>query len=64
LLYYSQVMKQLIKPHQAQSIFLTKEQKLQGKVDWMVKDPESWDAMCKWWMSAEIRAISEQNWLN
>jgi hypothetical protein len=32
-LYYSQVMKQPIKPHQAQNIYLAKEQQLQGKVD-------------------------------
>jgi hypothetical protein len=42
-------------------IYLTKEQQLQGKVDWLVKDPKAWDAMCKWWMSAEFKAISEYN---
>jgi hypothetical protein len=48
----------LIKPYQAHDIYLTKEQQLQGKVDWLVKDPEPWDAMCKWWTSEEFKAIS------
>jgi hypothetical protein len=55
-------MKQLIKPHQAQNIYLTKEQQLQGKVDWIIKHLP--DAMCEWWMSVEFRAISELNRLN
>jgi hypothetical protein len=55
------VLKQLIKPHQAHDIYLTKEQQLQGKVNWLVKDPEAWDAMCEWWTSAEFRVISEWN---
>jgi hypothetical protein len=42
-------------------IYLTNQQQLQGKADWLVKDPEAWDAMCEWWTSAEFRAISEQN---
>jgi hypothetical protein len=46
-LYYSQVLKQPIKPSQAHDIYLTKEQQLQGKVDWLIKDSESWDAMCE-----------------
>jgi hypothetical protein len=28
---------------------------------WIFKDSDSWGAMCEWWMSAEFRAISEQN---
>jgi hypothetical protein len=63
-LYYSQVLKQSIKPHQAHDIYLTKEQQLQEKVDWLVKDLEAWDAMCEWWTSPEFRAISKQNRLN
>jgi hypothetical protein len=55
------VLKQLIKPSQAHDIYLTKEQHLQGKVDWLIKDLEAWDVMCEWWASAEFRAISEQN---
>jgi hypothetical protein len=27
-------------------IYLTNEQQLQEKVDWLVKDPEAWDTMC------------------
>jgi hypothetical protein len=42
-------------------IYLTKEQQLQGKVDWLVKDPGTWDAMCEWWMSEEFKAISLWN---
>jgi hypothetical protein len=61
LLYYLQVTKQPIKPHQAQNIYLTKDQQIQGKVDWIVKDPEAWDVMCEWWMSAKFRAILEKN---
>jgi hypothetical protein len=57
-------MKQSIKPHQTEDIYLTKEQHLQGKVAWLIKDPEAWDAMCGWWSSPEFRTISEQNWLN
>jgi hypothetical protein len=60
-LYYLQVLKRPIKPHQAHDIYLTKEQQLQGKVDWLVKDPEAWDAMCEWWMSEEFKAISMWN---
>jgi hypothetical protein len=53
------VIKQLIKPHQMQDIYLTKEQHLQGKVAWLIKDPEAWVAMCEWWSFPEFRAISE-----
>jgi hypothetical protein len=64
LLYYSEVMKQPIRPNQTQNIYLTKEQHLQEKVAWLVKDSEAWDAMCEWRSSPEFRAISEQNRLN
>jgi hypothetical protein len=47
-----------------QHTYLIKEQHLQGKVAWLVKDLEAWDAMCEWWSSPEFKAISEQNWLN
>jgi hypothetical protein len=60
-LYYSQVLKQLIKPSKAHNTYLTKEQQLQGKVNWLVKDPEVWDTMCEWCASVELRALSEQN---
>jgi hypothetical protein len=26
-------------------IYLTNQQQLQGKADWLVKDPEAWDAV-------------------
>jgi hypothetical protein len=57
-------MKQPIKPHQTQNIYLNKEQRLQGKVDWIVKDLKAWDVMCEWWASLEFGVISEQNRLN
>jgi hypothetical protein len=46
------------------NIYLTKEQQLQEKVDWLVKDPEAWDAICEWWTSTEFRTISEQKQQN
>jgi hypothetical protein len=55
------VLKQLIKLYQALDIYLTKEQELEGKVDWLVKDLEAWDAMCKWWTPNEFKAISLHN---
>jgi hypothetical protein len=53
-----------MKPTLAHGIYLTKEQHLQGPVDWLVKDPEAWDWLCGWWASTEFRAISEQNQLS
>jgi hypothetical protein len=60
-LYYSQVLKWLIKPYQVHDIYLTKEQQLQGKVDWLVKDPKASDAMCEWWTSEEFNDILVRN---
>jgi hypothetical protein len=40
-LYYSQVLKQSIKPNQVHDIYQTKEQQFQGKVDWLIKDLEA-----------------------
>jgi hypothetical protein len=57
-------MKQPIKSNQTQHIYLTKEQHLQGKVAWLVKDLEACDTMCEWWSSPVFKAISEQNQLN
>jgi hypothetical protein len=31
---------------QAKGIYLTKDQHLQGTVDWLVKDLETWDWLC------------------
>jgi hypothetical protein len=45
-------------------IYLTKEQQLQGKVEWLVKDPKAWDVMCKWRTSEEFKVISVQNQQN
>jgi hypothetical protein len=39
--FYVQVLKQEMKPTLAHGIYLTKEQHLQGPVDWLVKDPEA-----------------------
>jgi hypothetical protein len=41
--FYTQILKQEMKPTLAHGIYLTKEQHLQGPVDWLVKDPEAWD---------------------
>jgi hypothetical protein len=45
-------------------IYLTKEQHLQGKVNWLINDLVAWDAMCEWWAFVEFRVISKQNWHN
>jgi hypothetical protein len=50
-----------MKPTQAHKIYLTKEQHLQGDVDWLVKDPEAWDWLCSLWASDQFRAMLEQN---
>jgi len=59
--YYTQVLKQPMTTKQAQDFHLTKEEYLQGKVDWLVKDPEAWDWLCGWWASPEFRAVSDRN---
>jgi hypothetical protein len=38
-----QVLKREMKPTQVHGIYLTKDQQLQGSVDWLVKDPEARD---------------------
>jgi hypothetical protein len=60
-LYYWQVLKRPLKSYQAHNIYLTKEQQLQGKVDWLVKDMKAWDVMCELWTSEEFKAISLWN---
>jgi hypothetical protein len=45
------VLKQVMKPMQVKGIDLTKDQDLQGSVDWLVKDPKAWDWLCDWWTS-------------
>jgi hypothetical protein len=45
----------------AQDLHLTKEEYLQGKVHWLVNDPEAWDWMCEWWASTEFRALLNKN---
>jgi hypothetical protein len=65
--FYTQVLKQEMKPTLVHGIYLTKEQHLQGPVDWLVTDLEAWDWLCGWWASMKLRAISEwnqQNWLS
>jgi hypothetical protein len=39
--YYTQVSKQQMKPTRVKGIYLTKDQHIQGTVDWLVKDPEA-----------------------
>jgi hypothetical protein len=43
--YYSQVLKQPIKPNQVQDIYMIKEQQLQWNVDLLIKYLEVWDVM-------------------
>jgi hypothetical protein len=43
VVYYTQVLKQQMKPTQAYDIYLTKDRHLLGMVDWLVKDLEAWD---------------------
>jgi hypothetical protein len=56
------VLKRLIKAQQAHEVYLTKEQQLQGKDDWLVKDPKPWVAMCESWMFEEFKVILVRNW--
>jgi hypothetical protein len=60
-MYYTQVLKEKMKPMQVQNIYLTKDQHLVGMVDWLVKDPYAWDWLCGWWPSKETKAILEWN---
>jgi hypothetical protein len=46
---------------QVHEIYLTKEQHLQGDVDWLVKDLEAWDSLYGYWVFDEFRVASEQN---
>jgi hypothetical protein len=46
---------------EAYDMDILKEEQLQGKVNWLVKDPEAWNVMCKWWAFMEFRTISEWN---
>jgi hypothetical protein len=55
------VLKQEKKPIQVHEIYLTKEQHLQGNVDWLVKDLKGWDWLCNYWASDQFRAVPEQN---
>jgi hypothetical protein len=43
---------------------LEKEQYLQGKVDWLVKDAKAWDSLCEWWASPDFRARSDRDRMN
>jgi hypothetical protein len=42
-------------------IYLTKDQHLQGTVDWLVKVSEASDWLYDWWVSEDFRAVSEWN---
>jgi hypothetical protein len=55
---------QVLKPIQVHGIYLTKEQHLQGDVDWLVKDLEAWDWLCGYWASDQFRAMSERKQQN
>jgi hypothetical protein len=49
---------------QVHGIYLTKEQLLQGGVDWLVNNHGAWDWLCGYWASDEFRAMSERNRVN
>jgi hypothetical protein len=59
--YYTQMLKQQMKSTQEKGIYVTKDQHLQGTVDWLVKDPEACDWLCGWRASKDFRAVSERN---
>jgi diadenosine tetraphosphatase ApaH/serine/threonine PP2A family protein phosphatase len=44
----------------AKDFHLTKKQYLLGKVDWLVKDVETWDSLCEWWASLEFKARADK----
>jgi hypothetical protein len=54
------MLKQGMDTKAAQGLQLTKEEYLQGKVDWLVKDPAAIAWMCGWWVSLVFRAISNR----
>jgi hypothetical protein len=39
--YHTQVVKQKMKTKDAQNLHMTKEEYLEGSVDWLVKDPKA-----------------------
>jgi hypothetical protein len=53
-----------MKPTDVHGIYLTKEQHLQGGVNWLVKVPGAWDWLCGYWASDEFKVISERNRVN
>jgi hypothetical protein len=56
------VFKHEMKTTQVKGIYLTKDQHLQGSIDWLVKDPEAWEWLGVWWAFNQFKAVSEQNW--
>jgi hypothetical protein len=62
--YYTQVLKQQMKPTQAHGIYLTKDQHFLGMFNWLVKNPEAWDWLCGWWASEDFRVVSKWNQLS
>jgi hypothetical protein len=53
-----------MKPTQVYGIYQTKGQHLQGTVDWLVNDLETWDWLYSYWASDQFRVVSERNWQN
>jgi hypothetical protein len=58
--YYKCKLKQPMNTKIVKDFHLEKEQYLQGKVNWLVKDVEAWNSMCEWWASPEFRAMSDR----
>jgi hypothetical protein len=46
--FYTQMLKQQMKPMQVKEIYLTKNRHIQWTVDWLVKDLEAWDWLYGW----------------
>jgi hypothetical protein len=44
----------------ALNLYLQKEEYVQGTIDWLVKDAEDWDSLCKHWASPAFVAKSER----
>jgi hypothetical protein len=60
--YHRNVLKQSMNSRQAKasSLYLKKDEYLQGDVDWLIKDTEAWDSLCEYWASPAFIAKSER----
>jgi hypothetical protein len=60
--YHKNVLKQPMNSRQAKasSLYLKKDEYLQGDVDWMIKDAKAWDSLCEYWASTAFVAKSKR----